>query len=113
MSFCLSAELQSSSCGNPGVPAKGILNGTRFNVGDRIRYRCVTGYTLDGHAQLTCVTSTSNVAVWDFPVPICRGRVCRLDQVSWEQRTLEHAGQWCSMTRIKNRWYFLAAEPIE
>ncbi|KAL7836007.1 hypothetical protein SRHO_G00283540 [Serrasalmus rhombeus] len=73
MSFCLSAELQSSSCGNPGVPAKGILNGTRFNVGDRIRYRCVTGYTLDGHAQLTCVTSTSNVAVWDFPVPICRG----------------------------------------
>ncbi|KAL7840118.1 hypothetical protein AOLI_G00254410 [Acnodon oligacanthus] len=67
-----SAELQSSSCGNPGVPAKGILNGTRFNVGDRIRYRCVTGYTLDGHAQLTCVTSTSNVAVWDFPVPICR-----------------------------------------
>ncbi|KAF5899105.1 CUB and sushi domain-containing protein 3 isoform X2, partial [Clarias magur] len=65
-------ELQSSSCGNPGVPAKGILNGTRFNVGDRIQYRCVPGYTLDGHAQLTCVTSTSNVAAWDFPVPICR-----------------------------------------
>lgn len=66
-------ELQSSSCGNPGVPAKGILNGTRFNVGDRIQYRCVSGYTLDGHTQLTCVTSTSNVAAWDFPVPICRG----------------------------------------
>uniref|UniRef100_A0A672SDS5 CUB and sushi domain-containing protein 3-like n=1 Tax=Sinocyclocheilus grahami TaxID=75366 RepID=A0A672SDS5_SINGR len=65
-------ELQSSSCGNPGVPAKGILNGTSFNVGDRIRYHCVAGYTLDGHAQLTCVTSTSNVAVWDFPIPICR-----------------------------------------
>ncbi|XP_056125886.1 CUB and sushi domain-containing protein 3 isoform X4 [Rhinichthys klamathensis goyatoka] len=65
-------ELQSSSCGNPGVPAKGILNGSSFNVGDRIRYHCVSGYTLDGHAQLTCVTSTSNVAVWDFPIPICR-----------------------------------------
>uniref|UniRef100_A0A673GR16 CUB and sushi domain-containing protein 3-like n=1 Tax=Sinocyclocheilus rhinocerous TaxID=307959 RepID=A0A673GR16_9TELE len=65
-------ELQSSSCGNPGVPAKGILNGTGFNVGDRIRYHCVAGYTLDGHAQLTCVTSTSNIAVWDFPIPICR-----------------------------------------
>uniref|UniRef100_A0A673MU52 CUB and sushi domain-containing protein 3-like n=1 Tax=Sinocyclocheilus rhinocerous TaxID=307959 RepID=A0A673MU52_9TELE len=71
-SICLSSELQSSSCGNPGVPAKGILNGTSFNVGDRIRYHCVAGYTLDGHAQLTCVTSTSNVAVWDFPIPICR-----------------------------------------
>ncbi|XP_028834623.1 CUB and sushi domain-containing protein 3-like isoform X3 [Denticeps clupeoides] len=65
-------ELQSSSCGNPGVPSKGILNGTRFNVGDRIRYRCVTGYILDGHSQLTCVTNMAGVAVWDFPVPLCR-----------------------------------------
>uniref|UniRef100_A0AAR2JXJ0 CUB and Sushi multiple domains 3a n=1 Tax=Pygocentrus nattereri TaxID=42514 RepID=A0AAR2JXJ0_PYGNA len=65
-------ELQSSSCGNPGVPPKGILYGTRFNVGDKIRYSCVTGYVLDGHPQLTCVTNAGNAAVWDFPVPICR-----------------------------------------
>ncbi|KAK1804742.1 hypothetical protein P4O66_003593 [Electrophorus voltai] len=65
-------ELQSSSCGNPGVPPKGILYGTRFNIGDKIRYSCVTGYVLDGHPQLTCVTNTGNTAVWDFPVPICR-----------------------------------------
>uniref|UniRef100_A0A673LGJ5 CUB and sushi domain-containing protein 3-like n=1 Tax=Sinocyclocheilus rhinocerous TaxID=307959 RepID=A0A673LGJ5_9TELE len=69
--FCL-LELQSSSCGNPGVPPKGILYGTRFNVGDKIRYSCVTGYVLDGHPQLTCVTNAGNAAVWDFPVPICR-----------------------------------------
>ncbi|KPP77904.1 CUB and sushi domain-containing protein 3-like, partial [Scleropages formosus] len=67
-------ELQSSSCGNPGVPPKGILYGTRFNVGDKIRYSCVTGYVLDGHPQLTCVTNAGNTAVWDFPVPICRAR---------------------------------------
>ncbi|KAF5893532.1 CUB and sushi domain-containing protein 3 isoform X2, partial [Clarias magur] len=66
-------ELQSSSCGNPGVPPKGILYGTRFNVGDKIRYSCVSGYVLDGHPQLTCVTNAGNAAVWDFPVPICRG----------------------------------------
>ncbi|XP_027868692.1 CUB and sushi domain-containing protein 3-like isoform X5 [Xiphophorus couchianus] len=65
-------ELRSSSCGNPGVPPKGIRNGTQFNVGDKIRYRCVTGYVLDGHSLLTCVTSTAGVSVWDFPVPICR-----------------------------------------
>ncbi|KAL1256118.1 hypothetical protein QQF64_014179, partial [Cirrhinus molitorella] len=65
-------ELQSSSCGNPGVPPKGILYGTRFNVGDKIRYSCVTGYVLDGHPQLTCVTNAGNAAIWDFPVPICR-----------------------------------------
>ncbi|PWA33606.1 hypothetical protein CCH79_00007459, partial [Gambusia affinis] len=64
--------LRSSSCGNPGVPPKGIRNGTQFNVGDKIRYRCVTGYVLDGHSLLTCVTSTAGVSVWDFPVPICR-----------------------------------------
>ncbi|KAJ8013388.1 hypothetical protein DPEC_G00052750 [Dallia pectoralis] len=65
-------ELQNSACGNPGVPPKGILNGTHFNIGDRIRYRCVTGYVLDGHALLTCALTTSNMAAWDFPVPICR-----------------------------------------
>ncbi|NXB58859.1 CSMD3 protein, partial [Struthidea cinerea] len=65
-------ELQSSSCGNPGVPPKGILYGTRFDVGDKIRYSCVTGYILDGHPQLTCIANSVNTASWDFPVPICR-----------------------------------------
>uniref|UniRef100_A0A665U3Y9 CUB and Sushi multiple domains 3a n=1 Tax=Echeneis naucrates TaxID=173247 RepID=A0A665U3Y9_ECHNA len=65
-------ELRSSSCGNPGVPPKGILNGTQFNIGDKIRYRCVSGYVLDGHSLLTCVTNAGGVSVWDFPVPICR-----------------------------------------
>ncbi|XP_004406516.1 PREDICTED: CUB and sushi domain-containing protein 3-like [Odobenus rosmarus divergens] len=65
-------ELQSSSCGNPGVPPKGVLYGTRFEVGDKIRYSCVTGYILDGHPQLTCIANSVNTASWDFPVPICR-----------------------------------------
>nr|XP_034980310.1 CUB and sushi domain-containing protein 3-like [Zootoca vivipara] len=65
-------ELQSSSCGNPGVPPKGVLYGTRFDVGDKIRYSCVTGYILDGHPQLTCIANSVNTASWDFPVPICR-----------------------------------------
>ncbi|XP_041798310.1 CUB and sushi domain-containing protein 1a [Chelmon rostratus] len=64
--------LPGHSCGNPGIPPKGILNGTRFNLGDKIRYRCVTGYVLDGHSLLTCVTNAAGVSVWDFPVPICR-----------------------------------------
>ncbi|RXM30192.1 CUB and sushi domain-containing protein 3 [Acipenser ruthenus] len=44
----------------------------KFDVGDTIRYSCVTGYVLDGHNQLTCITNTASAAVWDFPVPICR-----------------------------------------
>ncbi|KAG7257466.1 hypothetical protein CRUP_008191 [Coryphaenoides rupestris] len=74
---CEPKELRSSACGNPGVPPKGILNGTQFNVGDKIRYRCVTGYVLDGHSLLTCITNApAGVSVWDFPVPICRVLRC-------------------------------------
>uniref|UniRef100_A0AAQ4RR00 CUB and Sushi multiple domains 3a n=1 Tax=Gasterosteus aculeatus aculeatus TaxID=481459 RepID=A0AAQ4RR00_GASAC len=66
-------ELHSTSCGNPGVPAKAVLSGGgRFAVGDHVRYSCVPGYVLDGHATLTCITNAGNTAVWDFPAPICR-----------------------------------------
>ncbi|KAM7373267.1 hypothetical protein PAMP_008132 [Pampus punctatissimus] len=67
------AELHSTSCGNPGIPPKAVLSGGgRFAVGDRVRYSCVPGYVLDGHATLTCITNAGNTAVWDFPAPICR-----------------------------------------
>ncbi|KAK7899008.1 hypothetical protein WMY93_019861 [Mugilogobius chulae] len=66
-------ELQSSSCGNPGVPPKAVLSGGgKFAVGDSVHYSCVPGYVLDGHATLTCITNAGNTAVWDFPAPICR-----------------------------------------
>ncbi|XP_075681928.1 CUB and sushi domain-containing protein 3 isoform X5 [Rhinoderma darwinii] len=65
-------ELRSSSCGNPGIPPKGVLSGTKFDVGDKIQYSCVTGYILDGHPQLSCIENSANTASWDFPVPICR-----------------------------------------
>uniref|UniRef100_A0A3P9JXU5 CUB and Sushi multiple domains 3a n=1 Tax=Oryzias latipes TaxID=8090 RepID=A0A3P9JXU5_ORYLA len=66
-------ELHSTSCGNPGVPPKALLSGSgRFAVGDRVQYSCVPGYVLDGHATLTCITNAGNIAVWDFPAPICR-----------------------------------------
>ncbi|XP_070403545.1 CUB and sushi domain-containing protein 3 isoform X5 [Nothobranchius furzeri] len=66
-------ELHSTSCGNPGVPPKAVLNGGgRFAVGDRVHYSCVPGYVLDGHATLTCITNAANTAVWDFPAPLCR-----------------------------------------
>ncbi|KAF0024509.1 hypothetical protein F2P81_023311, partial [Scophthalmus maximus] len=66
-------ELHSTSCGNPGVPPKAVLSGSgRFAVGDHVRYSCVPGYVLDGHATLTCITNAGHAAVWDFPAPICR-----------------------------------------
>uniref|UniRef100_A0A8B9NTK1 CUB and sushi domain-containing protein 1 n=2 Tax=Aves TaxID=8782 RepID=A0A8B9NTK1_APTOW len=71
-SFFLSTVLPSHTCGNPGEIPKGVLHGTRFNIGDKIRYSCISGYILEGHAMLTCIVSPGNGASWDFPVPFCR-----------------------------------------
>ncbi|XP_032960426.1 CUB and sushi domain-containing protein 1 [Rhinolophus ferrumequinum] len=64
--------LPSHTCGNPGEILKGVLHGTRFNIGDKIRYSCLSGYVLEGHTVLTCIVSPGNGASWDFPAPLCR-----------------------------------------
>ncbi|XP_054992155.1 CUB and sushi domain-containing protein 1 isoform X1 [Sorex araneus] len=64
--------LPSHTCGNPGEILKGVLHGTRFNIGDKVRYSCLSGYILEGHATLTCIISPGNGASWDFPAPFCR-----------------------------------------
>ncbi|MBN3309505.1 CSMD1 protein, partial [Amia calva] len=64
--------LPSHTCGNPGVIAKGVVHGSRYNIGDKIRYSCVTGYVLEGHSVLTCIVSPGSGASWDFPAPFCR-----------------------------------------
>lgn len=65
--------LPSHTCGHPGAIPKGTLHGTRFNIGDKVRYSCLPGYVLEGHAALTCIVSPGNGASWDFPAPLCRG----------------------------------------
>ncbi|XP_036402136.1 CUB and sushi domain-containing protein 1-like [Megalops cyprinoides] len=64
--------LPSHTCGNPGLIPKGIIHGSRYNIGDKIRYSCVMGYILEGHAVLTCIVSPGSGASWDFPAPFCR-----------------------------------------
>ncbi|XP_060780908.1 CUB and sushi domain-containing protein 1a [Neoarius graeffei] len=64
--------LPSHTCGNPGLIPRGIIHGTRYNIGDKIRYTCMMGYVLEGHAVLTCIVSPGSGASWDFPAPFCR-----------------------------------------
>ncbi|XP_072565430.1 CUB and sushi domain-containing protein 1a isoform X1 [Paramormyrops kingsleyae] len=64
--------LPSHTCGNPGLIPKGIIHGSRYNIGDKMRYSCVPGYVLEGHALLTCIVSPGSGASWDFPAPFCR-----------------------------------------
>ncbi|XP_029114400.1 CUB and sushi domain-containing protein 1a [Scleropages formosus] len=60
------------TCGTPGPLRGGFFQGSRFGVGDEVRYSCGAGLVLDGSAVLTCVTAAPGVAAWDFPVPTCR-----------------------------------------
>ncbi|KAG8506907.1 CUB and sushi domain-containing protein 2, partial [Galemys pyrenaicus] len=69
------AVLPSHTCGNPGRLPNGIQQGSTFNLGDKVRYSCNAGFFLEGHAVLTCHASSESSAMWDFPLPSCRGRL--------------------------------------
>ncbi|XP_039595033.1 CUB and sushi domain-containing protein 1-like [Polypterus senegalus] len=64
--------LSNHTCGNPGVIPNGGVHGSRFSIGDKIRYSCNPGYVLEGHTVLTCIESPGSGASWDFPAPFCR-----------------------------------------
>uniref|UniRef100_A0AAV2LT87 CUB and Sushi multiple domains 1 n=1 Tax=Knipowitschia caucasica TaxID=637954 RepID=A0AAV2LT87_KNICA len=68
----MSSVLPSHTCGTPGLIPKGVIHGSRYNIGDKIRYSCESGYVLEGHNILTCIVSAGSGALWDFPSPFCR-----------------------------------------
>ncbi|XP_037549410.1 CUB and sushi domain-containing protein 1 [Nematolebias whitei] len=64
--------LPSHTCGTPGLIPNGVIHGSRYNIGDKIRYSCESGFVLEGHSILTCIVSPGSGAQWDFPSPFCR-----------------------------------------
>lgn len=72
-SLCVSV-LPSHTCGTPGLIPNGVIHGSRYNMGDKIRYSCESGFVLEGHSILTCIVSPGSGAQWDFPSPFCRGK---------------------------------------
>lgn len=76
VSFSLSPlVLPSHTCGTPGLIPNGVIHGSRYNMGDKIRYSCESGFVLEGHSILTCIVSPGSGAQWDFPSPFCRGEI--------------------------------------
>lgn len=71
--LCVSV-LPSHTCGTPGLIPNGVIHGSRYNMGDKIRYSCESGFVLEGHSILTCIVSPGSGAQWDFPSPFCRGK---------------------------------------
>ncbi|TKS70023.1 CUB and sushi domain-containing protein 1 [Collichthys lucidus] len=68
----VSHVLPSHTCGTPGLIPNGVIHGLRYNMGDKIRYSCESGFVLEGHSILTCIVSPGSGAQWDFPSPFCR-----------------------------------------
>ncbi|XP_036397589.1 CUB and sushi domain-containing protein 1-like [Megalops cyprinoides] len=64
--------LPTYTCGNPGPLQNGLQLGSSFSIGDKVRYSCSVGYTLEGHSVLSCQATSSGTAAWDFPLPYCR-----------------------------------------
>lgn len=87
--------LPSHTCGNPGLIPRGIIHGTRYNVGDKIRYSCVMGYVLEGHAVLTCIVSPGSGASWDFPAPFCRGKMLYAYMDRWVKKQVSTVMEYC------------------
>lgn len=69
LSPCLS-EIEQGSCGDPGVPAYGQREGSRFRHGDTLTFGCQPAFELVGQKAITCQKNSQ----WSAQKPGC---VCK------------------------------------
>uniref|UniRef100_A0A8C5NLT2 CUB and Sushi multiple domains 2 n=4 Tax=Passeriformes TaxID=9126 RepID=A0A8C5NLT2_JUNHY len=60
-------EIDQGSCGDPGVPAFGRREGSRFRHGDTLHFQCQPAFELKGHKSITCQKSSQ----WSAQKPVC------------------------------------------
>lgn len=68
-SSCLS-EIEQGSCGDPGIPAYGRREGSRFHHGDTLKFECQPAFELVGQKAITCQKNNQ----WSAKKPGC---VCK------------------------------------
>ena len=64
------AEIEQGSCGDPGVPAYGRREGSRFRHGDTLQFECQPAFELVGQKAITCQKNNQ----WSAKKPGC---VCK------------------------------------
>ncbi|XP_060259228.1 complement C2 isoform X4 [Ovis aries] len=57
-----------SHCPNPGISVGAVRTGSRFGLGDKVRYRCSSNLVLTGSAEREC----QDDGVWSGTEAICR-----------------------------------------
>nr|XP_008536819.1 PREDICTED: complement C2 isoform X2 [Equus przewalskii] len=55
-------------CPNPGISVGVVRTGSRFDLGDKVRYRCSSNLVLTGSSEREC----QDDGVWSGTEPICR-----------------------------------------
>ncbi|XP_004424389.1 PREDICTED: complement C2 [Ceratotherium simum simum] len=55
-------------CPNPGISVGVVRTGSRFGLGDKVRYRCSSNLVLTGSSERECLDN----GVWSGTEPICR-----------------------------------------
>lgn len=68
---CLS-EIEQGSCGDPGIPAYGRREGSRFRHGDTLHFECQPAFELVGQKAITCQKNNQ----WSAKKPGC---VCKCE----------------------------------
>ncbi|KAI8478628.1 CUB and sushi domain-containing protein 3 [Branchiostoma belcheri] len=56
------------NCGDPGIPANGVITGSEFTYGHFVTYTCITGHSLIGQANRTCQANGQ----WSNSLPACQ-----------------------------------------
>uniref|UniRef100_A0A2K5LD89 CUB and Sushi multiple domains 2 n=1 Tax=Cercocebus atys TaxID=9531 RepID=A0A2K5LD89_CERAT len=63
-------EIEQGSCGDPGIPAYGRREGSRFRHGDTLKFECQPAFELVGQKAITCQKNNQ----WSAKKPGC---VCK------------------------------------
>ncbi|KAG8506883.1 CUB and sushi domain-containing protein 2, partial [Galemys pyrenaicus] len=60
-------EIEQGSCGDPGIPAYGRREGSRFRHGDTLKFDCQPAFELVGQKAITCQKNNQ----WSAKKPGC------------------------------------------
>ncbi|XP_023489601.1 CUB and sushi domain-containing protein 2 isoform X1 [Equus caballus] len=60
-------EIEQGSCGDPGIPAYGRREGSRFHHGDTLKFECQPAFELVGQKAITCQKNNQ----WSAKKPGC------------------------------------------